>query len=97
MKDPRKVTPAEFAIIEVLWAHARDLPVSAVKEELAQLQVDARHDSIPKNWLYEVEEEPITSGPPASASQNAAADDDDQDDREGRNPLYFEDEDKDNP
>ena len=68
-----------------------------VKEELAQLQVDARHDSIPKNWLYEVEEEPITSGPPASASQNAAADDDDQDDREGRNPLYFEDEDKDNP
>jgi predicted transcriptional regulator len=35
VKDPRKVTPAEFAIIEVLWAHARDLPVSAVKDELA--------------------------------------------------------------
>jgi hypothetical protein len=68
-----------------------------VKEELAQLQLDARHEAIPKNWLYDVEEEPITSGPPASASQNAAADDDDQDDREGRNPLYFEDEDKDNP
>ena len=65
-----------------------------VKEELAQLQLDARHEAIPKNWLYDVEEEPITSGPPASASRNAAAD---QDDREGRNPLYFEDEDKDNP
>ena len=35
MKDPRKVTPPEFAIIEVLWAHARDLPVSAVKKDLA--------------------------------------------------------------
>lgn len=35
VKDPRQVTPAEFAIIEVLWAHARDLPVSTVQEELA--------------------------------------------------------------
>ncbi len=35
VKDPRQVTPAEFAIIEVLWAHPQDLPVSAVKQELA--------------------------------------------------------------
>ena len=35
MKDPRQVTPAEFAIIEVLWDHPRDLPVRAVKRELA--------------------------------------------------------------
>jgi len=68
-----------------------------VKEELAQLRVAARHEAIPKNWLYEVEEEPITSDPPASASQNAASDDDDQADREGRNPLYFDDDDKDSP
>ncbi len=29
------MTPAEFAIIEVLWAHAEDLPVSIVRRELA--------------------------------------------------------------
>ena len=68
-----------------------------VKEELAQLRTAARHDAIPKNWLYEVEEEPITTGPPASASQNAAGDGNDRDDREGRNPLYFDDDDKDKP
>ena len=35
MKDPRRVTPAEFAIIEVLWAHTEDLPVSVVRRKLA--------------------------------------------------------------
>jgi len=29
------VTPAEFAIIEVLWAHTEDLPVSVVRRKLA--------------------------------------------------------------
>jgi hypothetical protein len=67
-----------------------------VKEEIAQLRVEARHDSIPKNWLYEVEEEPVTFGAPASAStsQNADGNDVDEEDREGRNPLYFKDQDK---
>jgi hypothetical protein len=68
-----------------------------VKEELVQLRTAARHDAIPKNWLYEVEEEPITTGPPASASQSATGSDGDREDREGRNPLYFDDDDKDNP
>jgi len=65
-----------------------------VKEEIAQIHVDARHASIPQNWLYDVEEEPITMGPPAaSATNNGSADADAEEDRAGRNPLYFEDED----
>jgi hypothetical protein len=65
-----------------------------VKEEIAQIQIDARHASIPQNWLYDVEEEPITFGPPAaSASSNGDDEADDAYDRSGRNPLYLEDQD----
>ena len=60
-----------------------------VKEAIAQIAVDARHASIPPNWLYEVEDEPITVSAPASPSDQQ----DEQEDRAGRNPLYF-DEDK---
>lgn len=35
MKDPRWVTPAEFAIIEILWDHTEDLPVSVVQQKLS--------------------------------------------------------------
>ena len=57
-----------------------------VKEEIAQISVDARHAGIPPNWLYEVEDEPLTAAPPASVSDEK----NDEEDRAGRNPLYFD-------
>jgi len=77
-------------------ANDADKELVTVKEEIAQIHVDARHASIPQNWLYDVEEEPITMGPPAASATNsgsADADADAEEDRAGRNPLYFEDED----
>ena len=65
-----------------------------VKEEIAQLHTSARHDSIPQNWFYEVEEEPIGYGsdsPAASSSGNSDDNTDDEDDDGGRNPLYLKD------
>lgn len=57
-----------------------------VKEAIAQIAVDARHASIPPNWLYAVEDEPITVSAPASPSDQQ----DEQEERAGRNPLYFD-------
>jgi hypothetical protein len=64
-----------------------------VKEEIAQISLDARHASIPQNWFYAVEEEPLTFGPPAASATNNGSNADAEEDRAGRNPLYFEDED----
>ena len=60
----------------------------AVKAEIEGIRDQARHASIPPNWLNEVDDENFSYAPPASTTEA-----DDEDDREGRNPLYFEDED----
>jgi hypothetical protein len=69
-------------------ADKADAELVQVKEEIAQLQTSARHESIPQSWFYEVEEEPITYGAPAASASN-----DDEDDDGGRNPLYLKDQD----
>jgi hypothetical protein len=68
-------------------AEEADKQLVLVKEEIAQLNTSARHASIPQNWFYEVEEEPITYGAPAAS---ASSDDrNGEDDDGGRNPLYL--------
>ncbi len=67
----------------ILDAEHAEKELVGVKEEIAQIFVDARRDAIPTVWLYEVDDEPITIAPPASASEE------DDDDRAGRNPLYL--------
>lgn len=67
----------------ILDAENAEKELVGVKEEIAQIFVDARRDAIPTVWLYEVDDEPITIAPPASASEE------DDDDRAGRNPLYL--------
>lgn len=68
----------------ILDAENAETELVKLKEEIAQIFVDARRDAIPTNWLWEVDDEPIDLAPPASASEE-----DDEDDRAGRNPLYF--------
>lgn len=58
--------------------------------QIEEFQEDARRNEIPPGWLAEVEDEPIDPGLPA-----ARDDADSEEDREGRNPIYFEDEDED--
>jgi hypothetical protein len=75
-------------------ADKADAELVQVKEEIAQLQTSARHESIPQSWFFEVEEEPITFGSPAASASNApSASSDDGDDDGGRNPLYLKDQD----
>jgi len=72
----------------ILEADEAEKKLVIVKDEIAQLIVDARRNAIPTNWRYEVEDEPVTLASPANASED---DGDGEDDRAGRNPLYFDD------
>ena len=74
----------------IIDAENAEKELVVVKEEIAQIAVDARHAGIPPNWLYEVEDEPLTAAPPASVSDDSD-EKNDEEDRAGRNPIYFED------
>lgn len=50
---------------------------------------DALRNEIPPGWLAEVEDEPIDPGLPADQDES---DPEPDDDREGRNPIHFDDE-----
>lgn len=56
-----------------------------LKQETAQLLVNARRNDLPRSWFYEVDDEEIQAPTPAAKGQ------DEQDpSREGRNPLYLD-------
>lgn len=59
--------------------------------KIDEFQEDARRNEIPPGWLAEVEDEPIDPGLPAAQDD---ADPDSEEEREGRNPIYFEDDDE---
>ncbi len=60
--------------------------------QIEEFHEEARRNEIPPGWLAEVEDEPIDLGLPADQDD---AELDEADDREGRNPLYLEDEEAD--
>lgn len=51
---------------------------------------EARRNEIPPGWLFEVDDEPIDPGVPADQDDSSL---EDEEDREGRNPIYLDDED----
>ncbi len=53
---------------------------------------EARRNEIPPGWLAEVEDEPVDPGLPADQDD---ADPESDEDREGRNPIYLDDEESD--
>jgi hypothetical protein len=57
-----------------------------VEAELDKFRRDARHRGVLPGWFYEVEDDPIEAPQPAAPSAE------DVQDREGRNPLYLDDE-----
>jgi hypothetical protein len=66
--------------------------LAATEEAIEQILVDARRAGVRPGWLYEVEDEPIEasrSAAPASTEVNSK----DDEDRAGRNPIYFQDDD----
>jgi hypothetical protein len=71
----------------IIDADEAEKELVTVKAEIEQIFVDARHNAVPTNWLYEVDDEPIMPAAPASVSDGES----DEDDRAGRNPLYFKD------
>lgn len=73
------------------------------ESKLVAFRDEARQNDVPPGWLYEVDDEPIDHGLPADQDdsgfdeeadeQSDEAEDDaeeDADDREGRNPLYLD-------
>jgi hypothetical protein len=60
--------------------------LAETEEALASIHDEARRAGIPPGWLYEVETEPVESSQPASPGAG-----EDAEDRAGRNPLYFDD------
>ena len=66
-------------------AEAAEKELVKVKAEIEGIFDEARHAAVPANWLYQVDDENVSYTPPASATE-------DTEDRAGRNPLYFKDE-----
>jgi hypothetical protein len=70
--------------------------------KLVAFRDEARQNDVPPGWLYEVDDEPIDHGLPADQDDDGFDEDTDEndaedeaEDREGRNPLYLDDEDAD--
>jgi hypothetical protein len=64
--------------------------LAETEEKISQVFDEARDAGVPPGWLYEVDDEPILVTRPASPNPGMA-DPTDEEDREGRNPLYFQD------
>lgn len=61
--------------------------LAQTEEAIESLFVEARRASVPPGWLYEVDDEEIRYEMPAAPG----ADEESEEDRAGRNPLYFDD------
>lgn len=59
-----------------------------VEAAIQQLQGDARAAGVRPGWLYDVEQEDFGPAPAAAATES---DEEADRDREGRNPIYFDD------
>lgn len=70
----------------VVEADAQRKELVGVEKEIAGIYAEARAAGIPPGWLSEVEDEDLTV-PAAKAEE-----DEPEVDREGRNPIYFDDE-----
>lgn len=79
---------------EQILRNAKEAEKGIVQVEtvIEAFKVDARGAGVLPGWLYEIEEEEAEGLAPAAPAEEAARDDRD---REGRNPIYFEDEDPD--
>lgn len=77
---PRGGTREKFLID----AETAETQLAKVKDQIDAIFVEARQKSIPRNWLWEVDDEGPAWTPPASRSNGGDADD-------GRNPLYADD------
>lgn len=71
----------------LMKAREQEVLLEETEKEIVAIREEARSASIPPGWLAEVEDEEIVA-----PSQPAAPAEDEQIDREGRNPLYFDDE-----
>jgi hypothetical protein len=80
---PRGGARQQF-IVDAEEAEAQLVTARAETETLLE---QARHNAIPRNWFYEVDDEDIQSTSPAATGANEDAEDDS---REGRNPLYLD-------
>lgn len=61
------------------------IQLEGIEQQIEGIFAEARADDVPPGWLYEVEDEPLDVSQPASP-EPAASDED----REGRNPRFFE-------
>ena len=66
-------------------AEEQEDKLAEVERELDSIQRDARAAGVPPGWLAEVEDESFEIPQPAAPSNDG-----DEVDREGRNPIYFE-------
>jgi hypothetical protein len=64
--------------------------LAETEEKITGIFDEARDAGVPPGWLYEVEDEPVIMTRPASPNPGMA-DPAGEEDREGRNPLYFKD------
>ncbi|MBW2427035.1 MAG: hypothetical protein JRG86_22520, partial [Deltaproteobacteria bacterium] len=63
-----------------------------VRQQIEDLKLRARQEGVMSGWLYEVEDEDFSVPEPAAPDDwDPEADADEAYDREGRNPLYLED------
>lgn len=74
----------------LLQAQQAEKALAETQQEIEALFTEARFAEVPPGWLYEVEDEPIDLSPRPASPDDAG----DAADREGRNPLHFEQEDE---
>lgn len=67
----------------IIDAEEAERDLAKVEEETMELLEQARRDALPRNWIFEVEDEDIQA--PAATGQTERDDSDDG----GRNPLYL--------
>ncbi len=65
--------------------------IGVLEGQVDQFQIDAREAGVRPGWLFDVEQEDFSKPMPAAKASNE--DDDEVQDREGRNPRFFEDDD----
>jgi hypothetical protein len=85
---PRGGARQQFLIDE---QQAKD-ELANVRQQIEDLKLRARQEGVMPGWLYEVEDEDLSVPEPAAPDDwDPEAEADEAYDREGRNPLYLED------
>jgi hypothetical protein len=79
----------------MVQAEQAEADLVTVQEEIEEFRLRAQREGALPRWLYEVEDEEIVLPEPAAPDASMSDGEAEEDDRAGRNPLYFDEEEDD--